>query len=104
MVTLIEQITRACAEREQGTGRPLDPPLLLVLDEAANIAPLPDLAGLCSTAAGHGIQLVTVFQDLAQIQATYGPHRAKTITSNHQARLLLGASADPDTLEQAPGS
>jgi len=54
------------------TGRPLDPPLLVVLDEAANIAPVPDLDALAATAAGHGIQLVTVWHDLAQITARFG--------------------------------
>ncbi len=54
---------------------PLDPPLLVVLDEAANIAPLSDLDTLASTASSHGIQLVTVWQDFAQIEARYGPAR-----------------------------
>ncbi len=101
LVTLINQFTSACATREQQAGTPLDPPLLLVLDEAANIAPLPNLPALCSSAAVHGIQLVTVFQDLAQVRATYGHDQAKTIVSNHFAQLFLGASSDPDTLEHA---
>jgi type IV secretion system protein VirD4 len=101
LVTLINQFTSACATREQRTGAPLDPPLLLVLDEAANIAPLPNLPALCSSAAVHGIQLVTVFQDLAQVRATYGHDQAKTIVSNHFAQVFLGASSDPDTLEHA---
>ena len=79
------------------TRRPLDPPLLVVLDEAANIAPLADLDGLAATAAGHGVQLVTVWHDLAQITARYGA-RATTVVNNHRAKLfLLGhlRSADP---------
>ena len=54
------------------SGRPLDPPLLVVLDEAAHIAPLPELDGLAATCASHGIQFVTVWQDLAQVRARYG--------------------------------
>jgi type IV secretory pathway TraG/TraD family ATPase VirD4 len=41
--------------------------LLVVLDEAAHIAPLPELDGLAATCASHGIQLVTVWQDLAHV-------------------------------------
>jgi type IV secretion system protein VirD4 len=82
------------------SGKPLDPPLLVVLDEAAHIAPLAELDGLAATCASHGIQLVTVWQDLAQVKARYGP-RAPTVLNNHRAKLFLPGIADPDTLEYA---
>ena len=82
------------------TRRPLDPPLLVVLDEAANIAPLADLDALASTAAGHGVQLVTVWHDLAQIDARYGP-RATTVVNNHRAKLFFSGISDPSTLDYA---
>ena len=81
-------------------GGPLDPPLLVVLDEAAHIAPLPELDGLAATCASHGIQLVTVWQDLAQVRARYGS-RAPTVLNNHRAKLFLPGIADPHTLEYA---
>jgi len=81
-------------------GAPLDPPLLVVLDEAANITPLAELDSLAATCAGHGIQLVTVWQDLSQISARYGP-RAPTVLNNHRARLFLPGIADPATLDHA---
>jgi len=87
----------ACATR---SGKPLDPPLLVVLDEAAHIAPLPELDGLAATCASHGIQLVTVWQDLAQVRARYGS-RAPTVLNNHRAKVFLPGVADPDTLEYA---
>jgi type IV secretion system protein VirD4 len=82
------------------TRRPLDLPLLVVLDEAANIAPLPDLDALAATAAGHGIQLVTVWHDLAQITARFGP-RATTVVNNHRAKLFMSGISDPATLDYA---
>jgi type IV secretion system protein VirD4 len=85
------------------TGCPLDPPLLLVLDEAANIAPIRDLDTLASTGAGLGIQLVTVCQDLAQLAARYGSERARTIANNHRAKLLLSGVADLGTLDLMSG-
>ena len=82
------------------SGRPLDPPLLVVLDEAAHIAPLAELDGLAATCASHGIQIVTIWQDLAQVRGRYGA-RAPTVLNNHRAKLFLPGIADPDTLEYA---
>lgn len=93
--TLVRTVLAAAYKRAARTGR-LQPRLLLVLDEAANIAPLPDLAHLASTAAGIGIQLVTVWQDGAQIAARYGGS-ASTVTNNHRAKLILSGIADTAT-------
>ena len=71
-VALIESVVEEAYARSAATGRPLDPPLLVVLDEAANIAPLPDLDVIASTGAGHGVQLLTVLQDLAQAHDRWG--------------------------------
>ena len=97
--TLVQEITAAAYERATETGKPLDPPLLLVLDECANIAPLRELATLAATGAGQGIQLVSVFQDMAQINAVYGRDRAPTIVSNHRAKVILSGVADAQTLD-----
>jgi type IV secretion system protein VirD4 len=97
-VTVVRQLIEAALERSCAAGQPLDPPLLVVLDEAANVAPIADLDGLASTAAGHGIQLVTVFQDLAQIETRYGS-RAGTVVNNHRAKVVLSGISDPSTLE-----
>ena len=97
--TLVQEIIAAAYERATETGKPLDPPLLLVLDECANIAPLRELATLASTGAGQGIQLVSVFQDMAQINAVYGRDRAPTIVSNHRAKVILSGVADAQTLD-----
>jgi type IV secretion system protein VirD4 len=97
--TLVQEIIAHAYDRTTETGQPLDPPLLLVLDECANIAPLRDLATLASTGAGQGIQLVSVFQDMAQIYAVYGRDHAPTIVSNHRAKVILSGISDPQTLE-----
>jgi len=89
--------------RVNRNGQPLDPPLLLVLDEAANIAPVRDLDTLASTGAGLGIQLVTVCQDLAQLAARYGPERSRTIANNHRAKLLLSGVSDLSSLDLVSG-
>jgi type IV secretion system protein VirD4 len=95
---LVHQVLAAVGRRAFATGGPVDPPLLVVLDEAANIAPLRNLDYLASTAAGLGVQLVTVWQDMAQIEARYG-RRAKTIINNHRAKVLLSGISDPSALD-----
>lgn len=99
-VGILRAVLDHAYDRVARTGRPLDPPLLVVLDEAANIAPIPDLDTLAATAAGHGIQLVTVWHDLAQITARFGP-RATTVVNNHRAKLFLSGISDPATLDYA---
>ncbi|HET6810111.1 MAG TPA: type IV secretory system conjugative DNA transfer family protein [Acidimicrobiales bacterium] len=100
--TLVEQVVTAVYDRCSATAAPLDPPLLVVLDEAAAVAPLEDLDALAATGAGQGIQLVTVWQDLAQVTARYGT-RAASVVNNHRAKVLLSGVSDPATLEQLSG-
>lgn len=100
---LVSSVVAAAVEKAGALGHPLDPPMLLVLDEAANIAPIRDLDALASTGAGLGIQLVTVCQDLAQFATRYGPERARTIANNHRAKLALSGVSDLTTLDLVSG-
>ncbi len=95
--TMVSELVAVVYESSAQTGRPIDPPLLVVLDEAANIAPIPNLDEIASTGAGQGIQLLSVFQDLAQVHARYG-ERAKTIVNNHRAKLFGTGTSDTETL------
>jgi type IV secretion system protein VirD4 len=97
---LTQQVLTHAFECSTRAAEPLHPPLLVVLDEAAHIAPLAELDGLAATCASHGIQLVTIWQDLAQVRGRYGT-RAPTVLNNHRAKLFLPGIADPDTLEYA---
>ena len=76
----------------------LDPPLLLALDEAANIAPLRRLDYLASAGAGQGMLLVSVWQDEGQIVSIYGSAKARTIISNHYTKIYLPGISDHETL------
>jgi type IV secretion system protein VirD4 len=97
--TLVQEIVACAYDRATVTGQPVTPPLLVVLDECANIAPLRDLATLASTGAGQGIQLVSVFQDMGQVNSVYGRDRANTIVSNHRAKVILSGVADAHTVD-----
>lgn len=100
---LVSTVVAEAIRRAGDTGKAMDPPLLLVLDEAANIAPIRDLDTLASTGAGLGIQLVTVCQDLAQLGARYDAERARTIANNHRAKILLSGVSDLGTLDLISG-
>jgi type IV secretory pathway TraG/TraD family ATPase VirD4 len=75
---------------------------LICLDEAGNVAPLPNLAEIASTAPSHNIQLVSIFHDLAQARVRYG-RQAETVVNSHRARMLLPGVADLDTLRYFGG-
>jgi hypothetical protein len=70
--------------------------LRILLDEAANVAPLSDLPRMLSQAAGHGIRMATVWQSIAQIRERYNGG-ADTILANSTAKLFLGPITDEAT-------
>lgn len=79
-------------------GGRLDPPLLLALDEAARVAPvpLPDWSG---DAGGSGICLVCCFQSRADLVDRWGAAGASKVINNAGSVLLWGGTKDPDDLE-----
>jgi type IV secretion system protein VirD4 len=89
---LISQVYRRVA----ATGKPLDPPLLVVVDEAGN-TPLRALPEYASTLSGLGVLLVTIWQSLAQIEAAYG-READTILTNHLTKVFYAGLSDPVSL------
>lgn len=93
---LVQELLAVVAESTAATGKPLDPPLLLLLDEAATIAPIPNLDKVAATVAGQGIQLLTIVQDFSQLSAIYG-RRAPTAVNNHAAKIVGSGIADPET-------
>jgi type IV secretion system protein VirD4 len=97
---LVATLLRRATLRARAQGGALSPRLLLALDEAANFARIPRLAGYASSGPGQGIQLLLCFHDLAQIEAAYGREEMRTVWNNCRARLLLPGQGDLATLEQ----
>jgi type IV secretion system protein VirD4 len=95
--TIITRAEELAAAQPDGM---LDPRLLVCLDEAGNCAALAKLPELATTARGQGIQLVTIWHDLGQLQHRYG-RRATTVLNGHRAKLFLSGQADVDSLELA---
>jgi type IV secretion system protein VirD4 len=98
LTVLVQQAVRTAYETANNCGGSLPRPCLVLLDEAGNIAPLRDLPTYASTARSHGITLVSIWQDLAQLKAIYG-EQAHTVLNNHQAKLFGAGIADDATLE-----
>jgi len=96
-LALLSEVVDRAYERATRAGGRLERPLLLCLDEAGNVAPLPNLAEIASTAPSHNIQLVSIFHDLAQARSRYG-QQAETVVNSHRARMLLPGVADLETL------
>jgi type IV secretion system protein VirD4 len=101
-LALLGEIVDRAYERATRLGGRLAVPLLLCLDEAGNVAPLPNLAEIASTAPSHNIQLVSIFHDLAQARSRYG-RQTETVINSHRARMLLPGVADLDTLRYFAG-
>jgi type IV secretion system protein VirD4 len=96
-VALVQDVIELAFERSRNRGAPIDPALLVVLDDAASSAALPQLDVYAASAGGHGVQLVTAFRHLSQMRARYD-ERAEAVFANHRAKVILSGITDPDTL------
>ena len=96
-LALLSEVVDVAYQQATLAGGRLPQPMLLCLDEAGNVAPLPNLAEIASTAPSHNIQLVSVFHDLAQARSRYRG-QAETVVNSHRARMLLPGVADLETL------
>ncbi len=72
--------------------------VLFALDEAANIAPVPELPAIASEGGGQGLVLLCVLQDLSQARVRWGP-AADGFLTLFGAKLILPGIADSQTLE-----
>ncbi|HEV2892730.1 MAG TPA: TraM recognition domain-containing protein, partial [Actinomycetota bacterium] len=96
-VALVQDVIELAFERSRNRGAPLDPALLVVLDDAASSATLPQLDMYAASAGGHGVQLVTAFRHLSQMRGRYDD-RAEAVFANHRAKVILSGVTDAETL------
>jgi type IV secretion system protein VirD4 len=66
---------------------------LWLLDEVANIAPVP-LTNLLSESAGYGITLAVAVQSYAQLENRWGQEEARAIVDNSVNKLIWGGLSD----------
>jgi type IV secretion system protein VirD4 len=96
-VALVQDVIELAFDRSRNRSAPIDPALLVVIDDAANAAALPQLDVYAASAGGHGVQLVTIFRHLGQMQARYDD-RAEAVFSSHRAKVILSGVTDQPTL------
>jgi type IV secretory pathway TraG/TraD family ATPase VirD4 len=98
VVGLIEDIRHASyalRAREVGLS---DPPVLLALDELANIAPIPDLPSMISEGGGQGVVTLACLQDLSQARHRW-PDHAEGFPSLFGTTVVLPGIGDVRTLD-----
>ena len=91
---ILDEGVRVAAHR----GR-LDPPLLAVLDEAANVCPLPRLPNLYSHLGSRGLVVATFLQSWAHGTRVWGEDGMSALWSAATVRVYGGGEADTRFLE-----
>jgi len=97
ILALVSAMYQAAIVKARRSGA-LDPRLLVVLDEAANIAPVRNLASWLSQCGDHGIVIATLWQSIAQIDHRYGRAVRDAICAASTAQVFLPPLADPTTV------
>ncbi len=88
VAALTDRVMRAgvvCAERAGGR---LDPPMLVLLDEAANICRIADLPALYSHLGSRGIIPLTILQSYAQGAGVWGENGMKALWSAATVKVI----------------
>ena len=81
----------------------LDPPLLMAMDEAAQVCPV-DLPSMLADSAGKGIAIVTVAHSVAKLEERYGKEGAAAIWNLSGVKVLLRGITEAQVLEDVDRS
>ncbi|MCZ1012276.1 type IV secretory system conjugative DNA transfer family protein [Streptomyces lydicus] len=77
----------------------LDPPLALLGDELANVAPLPQIPSLMSVSGSQNIFMVAVLQNLAQAHERWGELGVRKMFAAATIKVILGGVSDETELK-----
>ena len=94
---LTDAAMRAGRRRAEQAGGRLDPPMVLVLDEAANICRIADLPDLYSHLGSRGMIPVTILQSYEQGITVWGEHGMAALWGA-ATKKLIGAGVDSPRL------
>ena len=94
---LTDAAMRAGRRRAEQAGGRLDPPMVLVLDEAANICRIADLPDLYSHLGGRGMIPVTILQSYEQGITVWGEQGMAALWGS-ATKKLIGAGVDSPRL------
>ncbi|HMH46108.1 MAG TPA: type IV secretory system conjugative DNA transfer family protein [Solirubrobacteraceae bacterium] len=94
ILALVAAMYEAAIVKARVSGA-LDPRLFILMDEAANIAPVRNLAPWLSQCGDHGIVIATIWQSIAQIDQRYGRAARDAICAASTAQVFIPPLAEP---------
>jgi type IV secretory pathway TraG/TraD family ATPase VirD4 len=97
IAALTDTAMRAAERRAEQSGGRLDPPMAVILDEAANICRIADLPDLYSHLGSRGITPVTILQSYEQGVTVWGESGMAALWSAATIKII-GAGADSPRL------
>lgn len=101
LAALVEDITETARRlAARSAGARLDPPLALVLDEIANLSPLPSLPTLMADGGGTGITPIVVLQSLSQARSRWDADAAGAIWDAAIVKVILGGGSNARDLKE----
>ncbi|MDF9811832.1 type IV secretory system conjugative DNA transfer family protein [Streptomyces sp. SPB162] len=91
-----DSVMRAATAQAERAGGRLDPPMLAILDEAANVCKISDLPDLYSHLGSRGIIPITILQSYRQGQKVWGDTGMDAMWSASTVKVIGSGIDDPD--------
>ncbi|MFI1013121.1 type IV secretory system conjugative DNA transfer family protein [Streptomyces sp. NPDC020965] len=91
-----DSVMRAATAQAERAGGRLDPPMLAILDEAANVCKISDLPDLYSHLGSRGIIPMTILQSYRQGQKVWGDAGMDAMWSASTIKVIGSGIDDPD--------
>jgi type IV secretion system protein VirD4 len=98
-VTLLEHLVKVW--RAKTARHEMHHRLLIVIDEAANVAPMPALRRHISEGRGLGVNFVVSVQASSQLETVYGSAYARELRDTFPAALVMFGAAEMEMLQRA---
>lgn len=103
VAALVDRMLEVAELAAQAAGGRLDPPVVAVLDEAANICPIPTLPQLYSHFGSRGIQVITMLQSYQQGVGVWGHQGMDALWSAATVKLVGAGVDDHEFLRRLSG-
>ncbi|MBU7598878.1 TraM recognition domain-containing protein [Streptomyces sp. P38-E01] len=91
-----DSVMRAATAQAERAGGRLDPPMVAILDEAANVCKISDLPDLYSHLGSRGIIPITILQSYRQGQKVWGDAGMDALWSAATIKVIGSGIDDPD--------
>ncbi|WP_446038087.1 type IV secretory system conjugative DNA transfer family protein [Streptomyces sp. SID1121] len=91
-----DSVMRAATTQAERAGGRLDPPMLAILDEAANVCKIADLPDLYSHLGSRGVIPITILQSYRQGQKVWGDAGMDAMWSASTIKVIGSGIDDPD--------